>query len=672
MNQLELALLGSFSARSSDGVEIALPMRKAEALLAYVAMSPGEALSRGKLAGLLWGERGEEQARGSLRQVLTALRKSFADAGLAPLHIDRSSVRADPMTVGLDVARFEALAATDSRNSLAEAAGLYRGDFLAGFDSGDAAFDDWAAWQRNRLQVLAADVLSRLMALQKAQGEFSHAIASAQRLLALDPLTEATHRSLMALYVASGRPGLAVAQYRDCETLLARELSIKPSRETEELYRKARRSDGAVQIGGGNIARPLEVTAPRASGRASEKPSVVVLPLANLGGDPEETYLSDGITEDIITDLARYSSLFIIARDSSFAFRDKPASISETAGRLGVTYAVVGSLQRRCDWLRINIQLVEAATGRQLWSEHYVRDAGDIGAVQDEIVETVVTTLAGRIGEIGARQSTRKTTENLTAFDYVLQARQLIHRFNADDNRAAVDLLGKAIAIDPGYAAAHAWLSEARWCDWTGGWTASDRACFDEYVASAERAYALDDRDLMAQLTISQAHLYRRNFDQAGHHVERARLLNPYDTDLAVSRAFHLIYTGAAAGAVETIEAAQRRDPFGHFGMVLGVALYSARRYREAATALKTVRARFSLVQAWLAASEARAGNAEAVRAAAKRFAETLREDRTACGAPAEDDPVEFVMRRTPYAGEEDARHLLDGLALAGLFTEPA
>jgi adenylate cyclase len=341
--------------------------------------------------------------------------------------------------------------------------------------------------------------------------------------------------------------------------------------------------------------------------------------------------------------------------------------MSEIAGRLGVTYVVAGSLQRRRDRLRINIQLAEAATGRQLWSERYLRDAGDIGAIQDEIVETVVTTLAGRIGEIGAQQSTRKTAESLTAFDYVLQARQLIHRFNARDNRAAVDLLGKAVAIDPEYATAHAWLSEARWCDWAGGWTGSDSKCFDEYVASAERAYALDDRDLMAQLTISQAHLYRRHFDRAAHHVEQAQLLNPYDTDLAVSKAFHRLYTGAAAEAVEVIEAAQRRDPFGHFGMVLGYALYSARRHAEAAAALKTVRARFSLVQAWLAASEAQAGNAEAAHAAAKRFAETVREDRIACGAPAEVDPVEFVMQRTPYAGEEDAQHLLAGMAQAGL-----
>jgi len=236
MARLTLTLLGGFRAHLDPGAPIAFPTRKAQALLAYLAMPPGEAHPRDKLASLLWGNTIETTARTSLRQTLYSLRRSLQLAEDNPLNADGNLVSLEASAVTVDVIEFERLIAEGTPSALADAAALYRGDLLDGLAVQEASFEDWLLGQRERLHEMAVRALARLLAHQRATRSAEAAIQSALRLLALDALQESAHRALMQLYVETGRRAAALRQYELCQSTLRRELKATPEKETTRLY----------------------------------------------------------------------------------------------------------------------------------------------------------------------------------------------------------------------------------------------------------------------------------------------------------------------------------------------------------------------------------------------------------------------------------------------------
>ncbi|GAG49486.1 unnamed protein product, partial [marine sediment metagenome] len=184
-----------------------------------------------------------------------------------------------------------------------------------------------------------------------------------------------------------------------------------------------------------------------------DKPSIAVLPFTNMSGDPEQEYFSDGITEDIITELSRFSSLFVIARNSSFTFKGEAVNVTEVGQKLGVAYVVEGSVRKAGSRVRITAQLVEAATGNHIWAERYDRDLEDIFAVQDEVVREIATAVPGQLEVAALQRVQRKPIENLTAYDLVLRGEQL--QFRDWSSREAMSLFEKAVEIDPHCARAY-------------------------------------------------------------------------------------------------------------------------------------------------------------------------------------------------------------------------
>jgi DNA-binding SARP family transcriptional activator/tetratricopeptide (TPR) repeat protein len=253
MARLTLTLLGGFRARLDSGVSLALPTRKAQALLAYLAVPAGTAHPRDKLASLLWGGTLETTARTSLRQTLYALRKSLQEANPAPLLLEADTVALDPAAVTVDVRTFEQGVSEVTPVALMEALGLYEGDFLDGLTVQEPPFEDWLLRERERLREMALQALARLLAHQRSTGSTEEATQTALRILALDPLQEAVHRALMSLYAETGRRGAALRQYQVCVTTLQRELRAEPEAETKTLYqeilrrRSRRASDSEAQ-----------------------------------------------------------------------------------------------------------------------------------------------------------------------------------------------------------------------------------------------------------------------------------------------------------------------------------------------------------------------------------------------------------------------------------------
>lgn len=236
MLRLNLTLFGGFEARLEGGALLNLPTRKGQALLAYLAMPLGQAHLRDKLAALLWGDTPDEQARRSLCQALFTLRKALGRPGPTLLLTDGETVALNPEGVEVDVARFEQALGEGTTTALEQAAVLYRGDLLAGLAVNEAPFEEWLTAERERLRELAVEGLAKILAHQRQAGATETAVKTGLRLLALDPLQEPVHRTLMRLYSGLGRRGAAVRQYQHCVAVVQRELGTEPEPETKQLY----------------------------------------------------------------------------------------------------------------------------------------------------------------------------------------------------------------------------------------------------------------------------------------------------------------------------------------------------------------------------------------------------------------------------------------------------
>ena len=349
---IKFIFFGGFAAQRPDGSAVELPTRKAEALLAYLACRAGEAQPRDRLTALLWGERADAQARHSLSQTLTSIRRALNGAASnsqrRPGYGDPAACAAD-----IDVVAFKRLAAGDSSEDLRAAADLYRGPFLDEFKLRDSAFEEWLQQERAQLYESAVAVLIRLARCQAAAGELEGAAAALNRALALDPLAEEAHRQLIRLHLDQGAYNTAIRRYRQCAEILKRELNTVPEPATTELYRDAvRHLEGLAQ------PRPEPValvsadngnTGSRSGSNADglwARPAVAVFPFENLSEDPDQAYLADGITEDIITALSCWRRFPVIARNSTAFYKAKLGGAARAAQELGARYFLQGSMRR--------------------------------------------------------------------------------------------------------------------------------------------------------------------------------------------------------------------------------------------------------------------------------------------------------------------------------------
>ncbi|HKF61610.1 MAG TPA: BTAD domain-containing putative transcriptional regulator [Dongiaceae bacterium] len=652
MARLQLTLLGGFEARIIPGEPLDIANRKTRGLLAYLALPTGRAHSRDKLTGLLWSDRGDEQARNSLRQALAELVRVLAGVEPAPLVKGRDTLALDPQAVEVDAIAFERLAASAAVDDLRHAMGLYAGELLDGFTVRDLAFDEWLRQERQRYERLAIATLKKLVPLESP----ANALAVVQRLATLAPLQEDGHRILMRLHAEAGNIGAALRQYEVCCDMLKRELAVGPSAETEALHRRIRESSHADEA-----MRPkaLEVP-PHENGKlvsaasAAPRLSVAVLPFRNLSDDVAQRYFSDGITEDITTELSRFRSLTVMARNSSFAFRDADLDITEVARKLGVQYVVEGSVRRMLDRVRITARLVDAETGSQLWSEHYDRETAEVFAIQDEIIQAIAATLPGRIEESAMRQARRKHPESLAAYDHFLRGLEHYLTMNRADEPLARQWFEKALALDPDLAVAHYWMAGLHLRRWNLDLSPDG---LEQALAHQLRCTHLDPNNGKFHGALGVVRLYRKEFDEAAFQLERALALNPSDTDVMVFSAWLAAYRGRATEGLGWLEKAARLNPFSPpwFEGSKGMVLYGMRRYAQAAASMK----RSVTPDAWellyLVASLGWMGALEEVGALMAGF-------RAEC-------PGRSLLQHAaiePYENPADLEHLIDGLRKAG------
>jgi len=404
---------------------------------------------------------------------------------------------------------------------------------------------------------------------------------------------------------------------------------------------------------GGEVLPPI----PAENEGGPERVAICVLPFANMSGDPEQAYFSNGITEDVITELSRWRLLAVRSRSASFRYQGAAVDPQQVARELNVRFIVEGSLRRIGERVRISVQLIDTETGSHVWAEKFDRELTQLFAVQDQVVQTIVSTLVGRVWVSDVVRARRKPAASLAAYECVLKGNALAWD-DPEDLAEARRLFEKAIEIDPGYGHAHALLASICCLDWQGDAGNSDVA-LQKALTLAKRAVELDENESSCLSRLSWAHLLRRSYDLALQYAQRALEINPNNQWIVADMGVTLIYLGQVEEALVWFKRAKEIDPYFNepwYWRYVGLAYTMLRRYREALAAFDHVTTRPYRVSAYMAGCHARLKEIDRARASAAE-----------CLALKPEFSIGHFMSKQPFKNPADAADLAESLRMAGL-----
>ncbi len=679
---VRLRLIGQMEAWTIRSESVLPAGRKTRALLASVAMSAPRPVLRGRLAEQLWSRRPEEQARASLRQEIHRLLDALTPAGTEVLLVTRDHLTLRPGAVWVDVD--EVMRATVQQPA---ALTLLDGDLLEDLDGVDPNFDAWLVTERERLRDRARGIAEAQL---RDDLEPDAAIAAAQRLLSIDRSHEGAWRALMRAHATRGERGLAVQAYDRCRAVLADLLDAVPSMETQKLLNEIRgpsqtrlplRPPQTASVATPPPPPPPVTTEPQPVAEAPEPqadPSprpregtarggahIGVMPFRLVGMQEEDSHLAPGLADEITNALSRFRWMFIISSNSLGRFAAETRDESAIRREFDLDFLLDGSVQRAGSKIRISLRLLDLRANNQIvWARRFDRETDDLLTLQDEVAAEVVAQIDPEILLIEARRSDSRGPVGATAYDLMLRSIPLMGRMEHDAFMLAGKHLADAIALEPDYAAAHAWY--AYWHVFLVGqdWADQPKVLMENAGALAERAIVLDPFDARA-LTISghvKAFLHRRLQEAMDLH-DRALSLNP---NLAMAWALSSV-AYAYAGDLQQADERHRRykklsplDPHAFFFDAFGVMIHLMKRdYEAAATLGRTVSQLNPSFSAGLKPYLSALGHLgrDSETAAVRRRLLALEPDFT----------VERFMATTPLEQEADREHFAEGLRLAGV-----
>jgi len=422
----------------------------------------------------------------------------------------------------------------------------------------------------------------------------------------------------------------------------------------------------SLQVGVSAQAKLVTPAKPAAPEKPSapaihDKSSIAVLAFNNMSGDAEQEYFSDGISEDIITDLSKLSELHVIARNSSFVYKKAAVSVPDVAKALGVRYVLEGSVRKAGNRVRVTAQLIDSRDGGHVWASRFDRDLTDIFAVQDELTREIVAALKLKLTLGEQDRLAHRRGVNVEAFELFLRGREQAWSSTRISNIAARGLLERAIAIDPGYAAAHARIAMTHVLDYANGFTSDPEQSLRTGLELAQRVVGMDEEEPAGHFALGIAYLWSRELDRAQAEAQRGLALSPNSVELLMLMAHVQIFSGDPAGALETLDAANRLDP--HYPEIalqfLADARFSLGEYGQAIAAIEQRLARNSQSEtayALLASCYGHLGRPEDCRHA---WEQALRIN--------PGFSIERRRRVQPFRNPEDFERRVEGLRKAGL-----
>jgi len=586
-----LYLFGQPELYEANGEFIPVRAAKYAHLLGYLWIHRSRSHPRERLAGLFWPEMEETQARLNLRQALHHLRSALepdqAERGTI-LQINPSSVQlVEDGPLWVDIAQFqehlgdaEETSAERRIRFLEQAIDLYRGEFLEG------CYDDWCLEERERLRDQLTHALEGLTVAVASRGDHRKAIDYAKRILHHHPLREDVHRQLMQLYRAVGDRSSALQQFGACASVLRDELSVDPAAQTQALYQEIVSGDGESTPRSAESS-PDSALAAHDSGRPSQwvQPRVAVLPLLNISPNPEDEYLADGLTEELILALSKVGDLRVIAQTSIMRFKGTSKGVAEIGAELDVGFILEGSVRKDGERIRIAIQLIDARTEEHLWAESYDRKLEDVFAIQRDIAEHVADHLKVELLETELSRAGHAPTASLEAYRLYLKGRHWLGKRTHEGIQTGLQCLQQALDIDPAYARAYAGLADV-YIAFGIYYVSPPKEVFPQAKRFAEQACHLDPE--LADGYASWAYASVLNCE-SGRHIEESfqkglELDRSYVTGYA-SYGNYLMGLGRFEDASKVLEQAHFLDPLSPFTNVsLGLWPFFARQYDEGVT----------------------------------------------------------------------------------------
>jgi DNA-binding SARP family transcriptional activator/cytochrome c-type biogenesis protein CcmH/NrfG len=604
LGKCRLLILGGFVLKADSGATLVLPNRKDRLLLAYLALQAGRPQTRERLSSLLWADRGEAQARDSLRQALASLRQTFRAQDLDPIVANRDSITLDPGLLDIDATAFEKSCA--AQDTIDEAADLYQGPLLDGAEGSATEFENWLLAERERLEAMAIRLLTSASKVEFSEGEGDAVAALGHRLVNQDRLNEQVCRAAMRITFARGERSSALKLFGACREALEKDLGIGPERETEDLYRD-------VLTG--------RLDAPRMAAPAIDtSATIAVLPFVNLTGNERFDLFGEGLAEEITTGLGRFRVLFVIDRFSAAAIAQTTQDVAQIGQRLGASLLAQGSIQATASGLRITVRLIRAATRAQVWSEVFECELNDTPGLPARIASAIVATLQNRV-EHAIVESTRGKP-SMEAFECLLSGIKHLRGYAADDNAKALAMFREAVRLNPDYPPARAYLA-------FGEYVANDYAFapLDEQISCRSRlqdaaADAPDDGRICWMLGSVQGYL--GDLDDQSRQYQRALALNPNDANAAASYGVSLAIKGRGQEGIALIREGMRLNPYHPewYWIDLGTAFFATRRYDDAIEAYKRRTKPKAMVLSRMAACYAFLGLDQDAREAARRVLE--------------------------------------------------
>lgn len=600
-----ISLFGGFRIEAEAGGGVWLTGKRGAAILAYLALNPGMTAPRERLADLLWGDSDSEHSRNSLRQTLSVLRRDLSRAGMDIVHSHKEMIGIRPNAVRVDVEDFEAGLSARSASELETTLALYAGPFLDGFYLGSNGFDDWAALERERLLGRAVGSLERLARLVDPES----GVAVAERILAMEPTREEAYRLKMELLIAGGQRDKALRTFEACRAVLRKEFGVDVGAETRALWQSLH-----------SAAEPSSNPQPAnaiIAGQRSGRPSIAVADFDNLTGQRGDDFFAKGLVHDITTALSEVADYIVISA------LEKNGEETRAPDNLRARYTLKGSVQRSGDGLRVNIQLVDASGGHNVWAQKFDGQSESVLGFQDRIARSVVLAVSLELQLTNWKVRDKSPPGPPEVRRLVNEALMKYFEMTRDSLLVAKDLAGKALAIAPGNVRAKRTLSIAITMGGAFGALPREQPHIDHAIELAEDSVRAVPDDEIARCILSFAYEWDGRIDEAIVQCQHAISLNPSYPSSHGDIAMLFALRGQVGEAVREANEAIRLgthdviDFWRHHGLVM--ALFAGGDDRRALdVARKVVRTKPGFVRGalyWAAAASATGSTEEASRA---------------------------------------------------------
>ncbi len=643
---LQLQLFGGFKLSTDDGQNIAIRLLKDRALLTYLAVNAGKTFPRSALAGFLWSEQAEDKARHSLSQSLSSICDALAMH--APiLERGRKEIVLQKDAVQVDLSEFEKLATEKNFDNCYQAVDLYQHDILSEVDFDEPEYEDWITEKRVAAQQLLIESGLLVLAVSNTL-EPTSGINIAKKIIRVDPYCEVAHQYLIRQYFKTGNIKSAHQQFEICQKSLIDDLGIEPAPETRRALEPA---TGLV------VATENPATEAGVIDQSRAIPSLVIMPIDNISGDPNLDFLSLGLADDITTELTRFRDLFVISRESAFGLDIVRHTSPAICQRLGVRHCLRGAFRRIGNQFRINLHLVDGESGQSVWSERYDLDEVELIELPGEITRQIVGRLAAWLEREALARTRVKPANNWNAYDHLLRGLEHHHQswYSTVNLRKAIRHFKQAIKIDPECARAYAYLACAKS---TPYFKDRDSSLLDNCENLALHAVDLDPSESEALRVLGGVYLCHGEHERARQYFEDAEQIHPGHAHILAHSAKYYIHTGNPGRAIKMLGRARQLNP-AHppwYWEHLGMAYFGERNYNAALDAFSRLQQHSFFDQLYLGSVNALLGN--------KRNASHHIEVAIVNNPRLREANVAHYF---PYSKTEDLDHLLDGLRMGGL-----